>query len=276
MKRWTKVTATLASPPEDWSPWIEVFTAAGVPGTEQADTPPSISGYLPEGVDAGGLVASLTAEGASVQTGHVEEQDWAELWKQFFKPRDVGERWLVRPSWEEAAVPPGRMEIVLDPGQAFGTGDHPTTRMCLELLETEDLKGARVADIGCGSGILSVAAGKIGANEVWAVDSDPVAVQATAENARLNGVSISAFVGKGFDPLPDGAQYHLVLSNIISAALIGLAPQAPARVVPGGAWIVSGIIEPNWPDVLAAATRAGFTMERHVQEGDWIAATFRR
>jgi ribosomal protein L11 methyltransferase len=198
----------------------------------------------------------------------VPEVDWAEAWKQFFVPRTVG-RFFVRPSWEEAPVPEGLVEIVLDPGQAFGTGDHPTTRMCLELVGETVTAGARVADIGSGSGILSIAAAKLGA-EVEGVDLDAPSVEAARENAARNGVSAEFRLGTGFEPLE--GTYDVVLSNIISAALIGLAPVTAARVRPGGAWIVSGVIQDNWADVLSAAEAAGFRLDRRLEEGEWVAA----
>lgn len=277
---WTKVTALLAGEPEDWSVWAEVFECHGISGTVQTDEPPTMSAYLAPGAEAGlpALRADLLTKGAlAVETESIPEQDWAESWKQFFKPREIG-RFVVRPTWEEFEVGPGRLEIVLDPGQAFGTGDHPTTRMCLELLdEAMTVAGVvDVADIGCGSGILSVAAKKLGAANVLGVDSDPLSVESTLENAALNGVEVAARVGKGFDPVQEGEVFDIVLSNIISAALIALAPEASRRVKQGGRWIVSGIITANWNDVRMAAERHGFRLIAECTEGEWVAATFVR
>ncbi|MBS1715889.1 MAG: 50S ribosomal protein L11 methyltransferase [Armatimonadetes bacterium] len=276
MSVWTKVTAVLTEEPEDWSVYAEVFERHGMPGTVQTDEPPTISAYLAPGTEDGfgPLRTELLERGAvRVDKESVMEEDWAESWKQFFKPRRIGP-FLVRPTWEEPDPSLGGREIVLDPGQAFGTGDHPTTRMCLELMG--GLEGKDVADIGCGSGILSVAAVLSGARSVDSVDTDPVSVTATQENAARNGVSVRAHVGKGFDPLSASSQYDTVLSNIISAALISLAPEAGRRVRPGGVWIVSGIIEANWEDVQAAAVRSGFSLESEKKEGEWVAAVFRR
>lgn len=276
---WTKVTAILGGVPEDWSGWCEVFGRHGISGTVQTDEPPTLSGYLAPGKDEllAALRDDLTAFGArGVETDVVEEEDWAEAWKQFFKPRRVGERFVVTPTWEPYEPEPGDLVITLDPGQAFGTGDHPTTRGCLELLEKVGGEGKEVADIGCGSGILSVGAMLLGAKSVAGVDMESPSVVSTRENLARCGFEGEIFEGKGFDPLPEDATYDLVVSNIISAALIGLAPEASRRVRPGGHWVVSGIIHENWPDVWKRAEQCGFSLVERFEEGDWVAATFLR
>lgn len=276
MKSWTLVTAHFDQAPEDWSPAICVFEDHGVSGTVQTDFPATLGGYLYEGQEAEPLREALMAFGArEVTVAEVVEQDWANAWREFFKPRRVGRKIVIRPAWEDAEIGPDDIEIVLDPGQAFGTGEHPTTRMCLELLEDLDLNGKAIADIGCGSGILSVAALKMGAASAVGVDCEAPCVDASRENAERNQVEFPVHLGAGFDPLGPGL-YPVVVSNIISAALIRLAPEAAGRVEPGGAWVVSGIIHANWPDVVAAAERVGFRLERKLEEGDWVAATFRR
>ncbi len=274
MRTWLKVTALLPATPDDWSVWADRFSRHGLDGTVQTDEPPTMSAYMPPGDESllPSLMSDLQGLGARVETEDVEEVDWSEAWKQFFKPVAIGRSLWIRPSWESADVPEGRKEIVLDPGQAFGTGDHPTTRLCLQLLEDAPLVGKRVADIGCGSGILSIAAKLLGAASVNAVDTDPLSIDATRENAVRNGVMVNALLGAGFDPLPAGV-YDLVVSNIISAAVIGLAREASGRT---RHWIVSGIIEPNWPDVMEAVTGVGFRVEMKMEEGDWVAATLRR
>lgn len=280
MSTWTLVTATLPGVPADWSPWADLFDRHGVSGTVQTDSPPTIGGYVAPGSEEGieDLQSALVQFGAvEVTVSEVEEQDWAEAWKQFFVVRRLGQRIVVKPSWEDFSPEPGDIVLDLDPGQAFGTGDHPTTRMCLELVEKYAPGVDGVADIGCGSGILAVAALKLGATGVVAGDIDPVSVEATRENLARNGVAADqVVVGKGFDALPDHDTYNLVLSNIISAALIALTPDVARRVRPQGVWIMSGIIQANWPDVRTAAERAGFTLEDHREEGEWVAAAFRR
>ncbi len=316
MSLWTEVKAVLDRIPDDWAVFADVFERHGLNGTVQTDRPPTISAYLPPGAEVklGPLREELLKQGAvDVVTAEVEETDWAEAWKQFFQPRRVGKHFVVRPTWQEFEAGPEDHVMVLDPGQAFGTGDHPTTRMCLELLEVVDCAGKEVADVGCGSGILSVGALLLGAASVVAIDVDPISVSSTLENAERNGVKLEAFVGEGFNPIVEDAahplthekigyglawttngryeqamskgrpetgerpgMYDIVLSNIISAAIIGLAPEAAERVRPGGRWVVSGIIEANWPDVLERAQSCGFLLVEKRTEAEWVAAIFAR
>jgi ribosomal protein L11 methyltransferase len=202
----------------------------------------------------------------------------------------VGRHFVIRPTWEAYPAQADDLEIVLDPGQAFGTGDHPTTRLCLELLEDADLRDAEVCDVGCGSGILSIAACKLGAANVVAIDIEPVAVEVTKENAALNSVRFVAMVGEGIAPAieegqegtseagatPEAAGFDVVIGNIISAILIRLARDVYAFTRPGSRWIVSGIISQNWNDVLEAAQRAGFELRTKREEDGWVAALFDR
>ena len=277
MSDWTEVKAQLPRQPEDWSVWDEMFEQNGINGTVYTDNPPTISGYASPGQSTSRLEADLARLGAtSVTLLAVPDTDWAESWKQFFKPTKIGERIVVCPSWEDYQASPGDLVVTLDPGQAFGTGDHPTTRGCLRLLESSDPAGQEIADIGCGSGILTVAALLLGAKSAVCVDVEAVCVEATSENLARNSVSAEVFEGLGFEPLPLEATYDTVLSNIISAAVIALAPEASRRVRPGGTWIVSGVIEQNWPDVLAKCEQVGFKLQEIQQEGDWIAAKFLR
>lgn len=278
MTTWTSIKALLPEVPEDWSRWTFLFEEHGFFGTVQTDDPPSLTAYAGPGQEAeqAALVQTLQAAGAAVELGVLEEANWAESWKEYFKPRRVGARWLIRPTWEEAEPSPGDLMIVLDPGQAFGTGDHPTTRGCLAAMEDLDLSGRSVADIGCGSGILAVGAALMGAFPVEGVDVEAPAIEAANENAARNGADCRFHQGLGFDPLPADAQYDVVLSNIISAALIRLAPQAFERVKPGGWWITSGVITANWPDVLEAAQAEGFGLDTTWEEDGWVTARFRR
>lgn len=299
---WIEVEATFPSAPDDLSPAIEAYRAHGIENTLQPSDE-RLVGCLVDVAGSDAVIAdlkrALESMGASVRTSALPETNWEEAWKQFFHPRRVGERWVVRPTWEEYDAAPSDRVIVLDPGQAFGTGDHPTTRMCLELMEPLDLGGRPVADVGCGSGILAVGACLMGADPVEAVDIDPIAVEVAKENAARNGVSFLALAGDGISalpaspegvpqdetplgelrtdaPQPSGKQYVLVLSNIISATLVRIAADIAAAVAPGGAWIVSGIIEANWKDVRETAEKVGFVLidERH--EDGWVAARFAR
>ena len=263
--------------PQDWSIYASAFEEHGCPGSIiEGD---QISGYVAHLPGALPVVDALKHElmrlgATSAAVTEVADQDWSELWKIHFKPRRIGERFVLRPTWEEAALNPGDIEIVLDPGQAFGTGDHPTTRLCLRLMELVEVKDRSVADIGCGSGVLAIAASLLGAKSVYASDLDPLSVEITSANMERNNVEFETGVAAGFDGLE--GTVDVALSNIISATLIRLAADAHAHISPAGAWIVSGIIEGNWPDVAKAGESVGFRVEHVEQEDDWIGAVFRR
>ena len=276
---WIEIRATLPAVPEDWSYLASLFQDAGCPSTLQTDRPPTITAYLEDVSGASEAAAELRerllASGAAeVEFRTVPDSDWAESWKQHFKPRRVGKRFVIKPTWETCESSANDLVIVLDPGQAFGTGDHPTTRLCLELLESADVAGKRVADIGCGSGILSIGAVLLGASEVYASDIEASSVEISKENASRNSVSFQCETAEGFA----GARgkWDVLVSNIISATLMRLAPEAAEHVQPGGFWIVSGIYRSNWEDVRSAAERSGFTLVQTAEEDDWVGATFRR
>ena len=284
---WIEVKAIFQQAPPDWAPYIEVFRSHGCENTIQTDSPPTLGAAVVEVAGSSKVVddlrvALLNAGASEVETRSLVEENWEENWKQFFKPRRVGKSIVVRPTWETEELPGGAVEIVLDPGQAFGTGDHPTTRMCLELLEECMFAGYTVADIGCGSGILSVAACKLGARKVVAIDIEPLSVEVAKENAKLNRVQFEAICGEGVRalpssawPTPDSTRYDVVVSNIISATLISIARDIAQVVRTGGFWIVSGIIEANWQDVREAATGVGFQLDKELREDGWVGATFR-
>lgn len=274
---WIEVTAVFETPPEDWAIYIDIFGRHGCENTLQTDSPATLGACVVEVDGATDVIAALTSDllhaGASSVTNRpLVEENWDELWRKFFKPRRIGKRIVVRPTWEEFEAGPTDVEIVLDPGQAFGTGDHPTTRMCLELLERASVEGKTVADVGCGSGILSVAAKKLGAVLVAGIDIEPLSVEVAKENAALNKVDCAFVVGDNASVLPGPEVWDVVVSNIISATLIGMAPDIAAIVAPGGEWIVSGIILQNWSDVLATAEREGFELIERLEEDGWVGA----
>lgn len=273
---WLEVRMTL--PPEiDSSVFVDLYGAHGIESTleEKGELIGAIANVAGADERVGELTAALISTGATeVQTQVLPETNWEEAWKQFFVPRRVGKHFVVRPTWEEFEALPDDLVIVLDPGQAFGTGDHPTTRLCLELMERSPIAGARVADVGCGSGILSVGACLLGATEVDAVDIEAISVEVAKENAARNSVTFRAVAGDGLAVLT--GVYDVLLSNIISATLIRLSSDVPRYLRPGGHWIVSGVIHANWPDVQFFAEKAGFRLVEKVEEGDWVAACFLR
>lgn len=275
---WIEVKAIFDEAPLDWSLFIDVFERHGCENTLQEDFPASLSSAVVSVNGSAEVIRKLTddllvAGAAKVETRSLVEENWEENWKQFFHPREVGVHFLIRPTWEEAP-PTDRLQIVLDPGQAFGTGDHPTTRMCLQLMERADINTHRVADIGCGSGILSIGACMLGASSVAAVDVEPLSVEVARENARLNGVTFEAIEGRGIQAVASRGPFDVVVSNIISAVLIQMAHEVAGALVPGARWIVSGIITQNWPDVQAAAEKSGFRLTSMLEEDGWVGATF--
>jgi ribosomal protein L11 methyltransferase len=201
----------------------------------------------------------------------VDDEDWLESWKAEFVPIRIG-AFLVRPTWSKA-VAGDAVELVLDPGMAFGTGLHPTTQQCLEALSTLSLEGRSVLDVGTGSGILAIAAAKRGASPVVAVDTDALAVDAARENAVRNGVAIPVAAGSAAD-VP--GRFELVVANIVSPVLQRIAPDLAARLSGDGTLLVAGISAPA-----EAATRAAFAQLRlsvldRTARDDWVALALRR
>ncbi len=209
----------------------------------------------------------------------VEDADWENNWKQYYKPMEIGERLLVIPQWEKAD-PGDRVPLYLDPGLTFGTGAHATTRLCLTALETLVRGGERVLDLGCGSGILSVAALRLGAGSALAVDIDDKCRTAARENAGLNGIGpdrLDILVG---NLLTDGAAaekigggYDLVLANIVADVIIALAPRVRGLLSPGGTFLCSGIIEGRADEVAAALNAAGLEIRTRREDNGWYAFT---
>jgi ribosomal protein L11 methyltransferase len=201
----------------------------------------------------------------------VSETDWANAWKEHYHPLRVGQRIVVKPTWREFEENPDDIVIELDPGMAFGTGLHPTTRLCLMFLEEQMQPGMKVLDLGTGSGILAVTAAKLGARLVLALDTDPVAAAAAQENARRNDVSDRVTVAQG--SLHQAADvYDLVVVNILAKVIIALAQEGLAgRVRPGGQWATTGIIDTQVGEVVAALNSAGLQVTAQRQIADWVA-----
>ncbi len=209
----------------------------------------------------------------------VEEEDWADAWKAHYHPIRVGRRILIIPRWREVKPEPGDVVISMDPGMAFGTGTHPSTQLCLAALEDYLPAGARVLDLGCGSGILAIAAAKLGAPGVLALDIDPVAVRATQENAVHNGVANRVAVEPGSleSVLGSARRFDLVLVNILAKIIIAFCEQGlGATVRPGGVLVGAGVIEEQAGEVRAALGQAGLPVVETRQIEDWVALICRR
>jgi ribosomal protein L11 methyltransferase len=246
--------------------------------------PVAVRAYIPQRPGAAEAVALVdTALGhlrafnlrpiGELEIRTVREAEWAEAWKQHFPVLRVGRRIVIRPTWRRHRVQPDDAVIALDPGMAFGTGLHPTTRLCLAALERladrGGLANGRVLDVGCGSGILSIAAVKLGALAATGIDIDSLAIEATAANARRNRVARR--VGARLGTLPSGRPPHdVVLANLIASLLVELAPGLFAELRPGGTLIASGIYVDREADVAAALQQAGLEVRGRVAEGDWV------
>lgn len=203
----------------------------------------------------------------------VHEEDWAEAWKAHYHPVRLGRRLVIRPRWIELETSPDDVVLVLDPGMAFGTGTHPTTQLCLEALEDLMQPGLRVLDLGCGSGILAIAAAKLGAAQVLALDIDPIAVRTTQENAQSNGAAdrIIAQEGSLESVITSARRFDLIVVNILAKVIIAMCDQRLGDTVrPGGRAIFSGIIETQAEEVETALRKTGLEPVGRRQENDWV------
>lgn len=202
------------------------------------------------------------------------ESDWTDTWKSYYKVMRVGQRVVIKPSWLSYEPQPDDLLLDLDPGMAFGTGLHPTTRLCLRAIEERAAPGARALDLGSGSGILAVLLAKLGAREVVALDTDPVAVDATAKTAERNGVAHILQIGEGSLDAATGC-FDFIAANIVANILIQLAPGLPEALAPEGTLVVSGIIEDRYEEVALALAAAGLRPVDLLREGDWVAIVAR-
>ncbi len=200
----------------------------------------------------------------------VAEADWAEAWKERLNILHVGRHIVIRPSWRDYVPAPGDLVIQLDPGMAFGTGLHPTTQMCLVALEELICPGAEVLDLGTGSGILAIAAARLGAGHVLAVDNDPIAVDAARDNVMNNGVQGTVSVMCGSLTEASGS-YDLVVVNILARVIVEMVQEGLAtRVRSGGGLIAAGILANQEPEVVAALKRGDLTLVERQQRDDWV------
>jgi ribosomal protein L11 methyltransferase len=244
---------------------------AYVPARDEAEAARAVT-------EATAMLGHLQAFGlrpiGELRTRVVHEQDWAEAWKAHFPVLRIGRRLVIRPTWRRHRSEPKDVVVALDPGMAFGTGLHPTTRLCLALVE--DLAdrgligGARVLDLGCGSGILGIAAVRLGGAKIVGLDTDPIAIESTTENARRNRVARRVRAREGTLPTGEGP-FDVVLANLIASLLVELAPQLRDELTSGGTIVASGIFVDREADVRGAFENAGLSVIGRRAEGDWVA-----
>ncbi len=207
----------------------------------------------------------------------VHESDWAQAWKAHFPVLRVGRRLVIRPTWRRHRRRPDDVVLALDPGMAFGTGLHPTTRLCLAGIERWSdaglVEGARVLDVGCGSGVLLIAAGLFGARPLVGIDTDPIAVEASQANAARNHLAVD--IRQGTLPSRSGP-FDLVVANLIASLLAALASELAGELRPGGRLLSSGIFIDRADDVRLALEGAGLRLVERAGEGEWVALEFER
>ncbi|SFS82397.1 50S ribosomal protein L11 methyltransferase [Marininema halotolerans] len=269
----------------DWdTPFGEMFALA------EEDYPDKgiwLAGYFSEAIYDEALLKriEMKAQGlkefgldpgpVTIVTQTMSEESWANAWKVYYKPVRVTKRLTVKPVWEDYTSSPGEQIIELDPGMAFGTGTHPTTTLSMKLLENEVSTGTSVVDVGCGSGILAVAAAKLGATEVLALDLDPVAVEQAKANVALNHSENQVRVKQ--NDLLNGVErtVDVVVANILAEIILRFVPDLPRVLKQGGTFIASGIIQQKEEQVVQALVDAGYQVVERLQEGDWVAIAAR-
>ncbi len=215
---------------------------------------------------------------------NLNEEDWANNWKQYFKPLNVGEKILILPEWETLKVPTDRTVFTVNPGMSFGTGSHNTTQLCIEELEECVTKNTHVLDLGCGSGILSIIALLLGAEDAVAVDIDPNAVEIAYQNADRNGIARDKYHVYAGNVLTDGnllknisdKQYDVVVANIVADVIIGLANIVPQLIKSGGIYITSGIITDRKSDVIKRYENSCFEIKNIREKGDWVSIIMKK
>ena len=225
------------------------------------ENPAEILPLFKERLEASGVEYKL-------ETSGIEQEDWQNAWKKYYHAMDIGQRLAIVPGWETYDT--DRIVITMDPGMAFGTGTHETTSLCLETLDSMVKGGERVLDIGTGSGILAIAALKLGAAEAEGVDIDPMCVRTAGENSERNGVAehFTVLVGDLSDKA--SGKYNIITANIVAAAILSLAPHVPVLMAPGARFIASGIIDTRKDEVLAGLRAAGLEPVEIKEKRGWV------
>ena len=247
---------------------ITFYVSADDEGWDQvAKTRMALAELKKQRNDCGSLLLSMA---------NVDDADWENNWKQFYKPMEIGDRLIVVPEWESAKTH-GRIPLILNPGLTFGTGSHATTRLCLTALEKHVTTGQRVLDLGCGSGILSIAALLLGADHAFACDIDEKCVDVAYENAALNGIGKDRYTVRWGDVLSDkqlqkemGDKYDLIVANIVADVIIGLAPQVRPFLKEGGLFLTSGIIDTRAEEVAEKLRQNGWEIVEERKSEGWF------
>ncbi len=231
--------------------------------------------YLTDDEAGEAVLARIKAAYPEAVYAYTADEDWENSWRDCYEPIEIGEKLVVVPEWMDAPDN-GRIALRLDPGIAFGTGSHPTTKLCLAALESYAAPGVRALDLGCGSGILGIGALLLGAESNTGCDVDPMAPEAAMANAALNGIGEDKMRVYAGDILKDaslrrtlGGGYQLVLANIVADVIIALAAYARSFMAQDGVFICSGIIDDRADEVRAALERNGFTVVAHTSEEEW-------
>ncbi len=244
----------------------------------------SVSVYLSADAGVADTLSFLRERFASIEldakitVSGVNEEDWANSWKEYYKPIKVGEKIVIVPAWEKYSPAEGEIVVRMDPGMAFGTGTHETTRLVIKLLEKYIASGMRVADVGCGSGILAICASKLGAYECKAYDIDPVAVKVANENIKDSGLSnVTCDVSdllKGVDK--SSGAYDVICANIVADIIIRMMPDVGVLMDKSSVILASGIIVERSDEVVEKFTEHGFTVVERIEENGWCALAVKK
>ncbi len=231
---------------------------------EEGNNPAEAVSFISDRLNAEKITFRIETDGCS-------EEDWADKWKAFFKPTSIGDRLFVRPVWIDDYEAGDRAVLNIEPGAAFGTGTHDTTRLCLETLDKIIKEGDTVLDIGCGSGILAISSMLLGATEAFGVDIDELAVKTAKENGKMNGYDepeLTFVCGDLADKVTK--QYDVVVANIVADIIILFSTQVRAFMKQGAKFIASGIIDTRADEVVAALQRAGLNLKERIEQGGWV------